>query len=314
MTGVDAPEVAAALRETFGSAPIESFAPLAGGASGTTFEVGVAGRRYVLRRSPTGGGYHDPARQFACLRLAAERGITPPVRYANERTGVAIQDLVGAITLREHRQRGGDGAAEVGALARRLHDGPAFPEFPAEPVEAMLAELREAGKTPAFVEGFGESLAAMNAIVAPHVVPAPCHHDLNPNNVLFDGSRFWLIDWEVAWQGDPFRDLVTVAGVFTPVVPSWREAVFRGYFGREPSAVERARCVLARVWVLAYYGAGITLLASMRGAPVPRDDDPDPPDATGVLTAPGLAGRWLLRRAVEEMRSDEARRATERLR
>jgi thiamine kinase-like enzyme len=26
------------------------------------------------------------------------------------------------------------------------------------------------------------------------------HNDLNPNNVLFEGERAWLIDWELAFR------------------------------------------------------------------------------------------------------------------
>jgi Ser/Thr protein kinase RdoA (MazF antagonist) len=33
------------------------------------------------------------------------------------------------------------------------------------------------------------------------------HNDVNPGNVLWDGERTWLVDWEVAGLGHPYYDL-----------------------------------------------------------------------------------------------------------
>ncbi|MFL5847261.1 MAG: phosphotransferase [Solirubrobacteraceae bacterium] len=41
----------------------------------------------------------------------------------------------------------------------------------------------------------------------PRYKPALCHNDLLPANLLDDGERLWLIDWEYAGMGDPFFDL-----------------------------------------------------------------------------------------------------------
>jgi thiamine kinase-like enzyme len=37
--------------------------------------------------------------------------------------------------------------------------------------------------------------------------PALCHHDLHHLNVLDDGDRLWLVDWEYGGRGDPLMDL-----------------------------------------------------------------------------------------------------------
>lgn len=36
------------------------------------------------------------------------------------------------------------------------------------------------------------------------------HNDVNPGNVLWDGARAWLVDWEVAGLGHPFYDLAVL--------------------------------------------------------------------------------------------------------
>lgn len=40
------------------------------------------------------------------------------------------------------------------------------------------------------------------------------HNDLNPNNILFDGKKIWIIDWEAAFQNDRYVDLANVANRF----------------------------------------------------------------------------------------------------
>ena len=36
------------------------------------------------------------------------------------------------------------------------------------------------------------------------------HNDVNPANLLYDGNRLWLIDWESAKRNDPFIDIAMV--------------------------------------------------------------------------------------------------------
>ena len=44
--------------------------------------------------------------------------------------------------------------------------------------------------------------------------PTLCHNDLLPANVVDDGDRLWLIDWEYAGIGNPLFDLAGVAANF----------------------------------------------------------------------------------------------------
>lgn len=38
-----------------------------------------------------------------------------------------------------------------------------------------------------------------------------CHNDLKPENIIFDGDRAWLVDWEAAFLNDRYVDLGVVA-------------------------------------------------------------------------------------------------------
>ncbi len=46
----------------------------------------------------------------------------------------------------------------------------------------------------------------LSRTIAPYM-PALCHNDMLPANVLDDGQRVWIVDWEYAGMGHPLFDL-----------------------------------------------------------------------------------------------------------
>ena len=48
------------------------------------------------------------------------------------------------------------------------------------------------------------------------------HNDPNPANILFDGERLWLIDWETAYRNDPLVDVATLTMFYRQRRRSWR--------------------------------------------------------------------------------------------
>jgi Ser/Thr protein kinase RdoA (MazF antagonist) len=107
-------------------------------------------------------------------------------------------------------------------------------------------------------EGFPAALVRTLEELAPlttqHAHAAPCHHDLNPNNVIVTPDRVYFVDWDTAAAGDPFIDLAQL-GVFAFPTAEQRVALLDAYVGRRPTDEERARSVVARVIVLAVYAA-----------------------------------------------------------
>ena len=71
----------AALASAFGAAPLGPLAPIAGGASALTYRVEAGGRPYALRLEQARLARRNP-QDLTGLRLAAEAGIAPALRYA----------------------------------------------------------------------------------------------------------------------------------------------------------------------------------------------------------------------------------------
>ena len=79
------------------------------------------------------------------------------------------------------------------------------------------------------------------------------HNDINPRNVLFDGERLWLVDWELAFRNDPLADVANVANNFSEV-PDVDTLVLEGWLGRSPDDDARRRLALMRDLHRLFYG------------------------------------------------------------
>ncbi|MGH9695817.1 MAG: hypothetical protein ACRD5Z_16815, partial [Bryobacteraceae bacterium] len=86
--------VRSALVASFGSAPPGAIMRMTGGASGaSTFKVEVGDRCFLLRIEGQPGPLRNP-HQYVSLRIAAEAGIAPSIRYIDEKARVAVMDYI----------------------------------------------------------------------------------------------------------------------------------------------------------------------------------------------------------------------------
>jgi aminoglycoside phosphotransferase (APT) family kinase protein len=86
------------------------------------------------------------------------------------------------------------------------------------------------------------------------------HNDPVPHNILFDGQRLWLIDWESAYRNDPLVDVAIALDNFAPSAEL--ENVFlQAWLGRAPDAALFVRLNETRALTRLYY-AGVLLSAS----------------------------------------------------
>lgn len=267
-----------ALTETFGRASLRAVAAIDGGRSGSlVYRLDVGERSAVLRIVTQRSAFSDPARQFAAMQIASEDGIAPRVYYANADTGVAISAFIDAVPAGEAFSSNRDRIADLGRRVRRLHDGPAFPKFldAFQCIEQAVEVLAAAGVTlPPMLAAYLEEFASVRTALEPHATLCASHNDLNPGNLLFDGVRPWIIDWESAWQNDPMFDVATLLHWFGFAGEAER-ALLQGYFRGAPNPVEMARLRVMRQTVACYYALVFLLLTLQRGE-LPPAIDPDP--------------------------------------
>jgi len=259
--------VRSALVATFGASPVPVLQPVTGGASALIYRIEVAGRPYLLRlESLQRDEVRDPQRAYLCMRRAVDAGIAPAVHHADPVAGIAILDFLAARPLSDY-PTGPDGLArDLGTLAARLQATQTFPSVAID-YPAMLASLFDrvqasglfvAGLLDRHREGFERIREAYpwddRSLVS-------SHNDLHPENILFDGERLWLIDWETAHANDPLLD-VAVLTMFLAASPNLEEALLCAWLGRAPDEALRARLILMRQLARIFYACASALHAA----------------------------------------------------
>lgn len=268
--------VARGLETAFGVQAYDSLEPLAAndGLSGAlVYQMVVKGRPYLLRFVKETIAGIVPSREFDLMQRAAEAGIAPRVWYASVEDRVVVADFVETATYPANAAMG------LAATLRTLHALPGL-----EPSTNALESL----------DGFVKRFAGMGLMPQPlldellrayaqamAVYPrnpeewVPCHNDLKPQNILYDGDRFYLIDWEAAFQNDRYHDLAVVASFFATTEPE-ADAFLEAYFGEPADDYQRARFFVMTQLLHVSYVAIFAMLAARAGhtgtpdAPVPE--------------------------------------------
>ena len=252
--------------------------PVTGGASGAlTFRVVTDAGAYLLRIETARDYFRNPQRSYACMRAAADVGVAPRVHYTDIDAGVALMDFIDTEPL-ESFPGGTDGlVSELGRTIARLQTAAAFPpalgDFGAL-VERMLdvvvdARVLRAGALDVHRQTLHEIRSVYPWDESPQV---SVHNDVNPLNVLYDGTQLWLVDWELAFLNDRFADLAIVANNWAET-PELEEVLLTSWLGSEPSARDRARLTVMRQLSRLFYA---TIVLSGFGGTVVEDDTPAP--------------------------------------
>ncbi|MDB4946412.1 MAG: hypothetical protein JWP97_5946 [Labilithrix sp.] len=297
--------VRAAFRAAFDVDHPERLEKVAAGLSGAlVFRAEVEGRPWLLRlETSLPSAFTDPVRHHACLQSAAAAGVAPAVRFADATTRVAIVDYIAPRPLTGFPGGAAAIAAAIGALIARLQATPVFGQLTdyLDGVDAIIGNLMSLGVvTEAAMAPY---LAAHREVRDAYPRPGPAelvssHNDLNPSNVLYDGTRLWLVDWEAAFANDPHVDPATVAHWFG-VEGEGKATLLHTVFGDVDNRV-RARHDLMRQVVRTFTACMMLTVTGMRRAPGQAP--------LTALTGPDLATvRDAMRRGTLQM-SDEAGR------
>jgi thiamine kinase-like enzyme len=256
------------LHEAFGTTAIEDIRRMTSGlSSDLVFRIVVQGSPYLLRIMTSINERMDPGRIFACMSAAAEAGLAPCVRYSNAEDGISITDFVEAVPFPRALA-----LVQLPGTLRRLHALPPFPKAfnYVTAHNGFIWRLRKTDLLPKaeIEEAFTRYEQVCAAYPRLDSDMVSCHSDLNPENILFDGGRVWLVGWQAAFVNDRYFDLAVAANLL--VTTDEEEMTYlEQYFGGRPDEYQRARFFLMRQ-VVHMLAAAVYLLLGSNGKPSSR--------------------------------------------
>lgn len=227
------------------------FELLKGGISNLSFVATDRAAKYVVRVTrdfPFHNVYRD--REVKVARAAHAAGFAPEVVHAEP--GVMISRFIDARALTPADVRGNIG--RIADLLLRFHNGMSVPvgDYAFDVFEVNRGYVQALADDPRTREWevLNERLAAMQV----ELPPVFAHHDLLAGNILDDGDRLWLIDFEYSGPGSPMFDLANLssnsgfsAGQSAELL---RAYLGSGDFARAHRAMEAASLLREALWSL----------------------------------------------------------------
>ncbi|HET8691283.1 MAG TPA: choline/ethanolamine kinase family protein [Steroidobacteraceae bacterium] len=250
------PPARAAIEATSGALglgdPVVSLLP--GGVANRSFRLQGNGQDVVLKLAgaESSGLGADLRSEVAMQALAADAGLAPRVVHADPAMGfIASRHAEGRFPSdREIRQA--PFLERVGRWLAALHALPLPAGLPivdfGERAAAYLGRL-----SGAFEAKLARELASRRAALGATPRQVPCHHDLHRRNLLDDGRRLLVVDWEYAGPGDPAADLAACIG-YHGLDAAATDALFTGYGGALDRSLRARVEALGWIFDCLWYG------------------------------------------------------------
>lgn len=217
-----------------------SIEPLDGGITNRNYRIVVDGQTFVLRIAGerTELLLIDRETEYACSLAAASAGIGAEVIAFLPDVRAMVTRFVSGVPGSAARLAQTDVLERTVRSIRAYHDCPCdagrFDAFAT--IERYLQTAREhhvefSARMPAALA----TLARIQCALPASPMLRPCHNDLLSNNLLDDGQRVWIIDWEYAGLGDVFFDLANLAE-HHGFTPDQERQLLEVYFGAAADA------------------------------------------------------------------------------
>lgn len=227
---------------------------LSGGITNRNYRVDAAGLtdRFVIRLAGNDTHLLGISREVehAATVAAAGLGVGPEVIAFLRPEGYLVTRFIVGTPISDMDIHHPETIARVADSVRRFHEGPAIPGLfiPLRVVEAYraLALARGVAIPPEFALAQAIGRRIELALLSNPLELLPCHNDFLPGNLIDDGSRMRIVDWEYAGMGDPFFDLGNFS-VNNDLTQDEDAAFLAAYDGEPPHRDRLARIVLARV-------------------------------------------------------------------
>jgi aminoglycoside phosphotransferase (APT) family kinase protein len=279
-----------AVASAFGTVAVTAIEPVMGGASGAlAYRIELGARRYLLRIETHRSPLRNP-HQYACMQIAADAGLAPGLHYTNDGAGTAVMDFVEQKPLSAFPGGQLELVKALGKLTARLQVTTLFPtlaEYRAV-VRRIFTYLRGGAATGLL----DPHQAALEQICTAYrwddSKHTSSHNDPNPRNILFDGERLWLIDWETSYRNDPLTDIAILTDNLANT-PDLEDIFLHAWRGIKADQGLKARLHLMRLMTKLWYAGMLLAPAVKAGLAITELAAPTPDEFRSLLASGKLS-------------------------
>ncbi|HEY1597763.1 MAG TPA: phosphotransferase [Thermoleophilaceae bacterium] len=220
--------------------PLGEPEPLTGGITNHNFRVRTAEGEFAVRVFGKGTSALgiDRDAERAATEAAAHAGVGPElVAFSDE---LLVTRFIHGEPMPEIRIH------ETSAALRAVHAGPGLPTAfsgiaVGEDYAARASEL-----PPDYPGAHAVAKEIEAALQGPEHDPVPCHNDLLNANLIWDGERVRIVDWDYAGMGDRYFDLGNLS-INNGLSEEDDERLLAAYFGEPCTPARFASLRLMRI-------------------------------------------------------------------
>lgn len=258
-----------ALRSIVQKPAIEHMELLSGGLSGSSvYKIIMNGHPYTVKLDPSSTRRGNISSEI--LIQTSKAGIAPPLYYCSSENGISVTDFVASRPI-QAAMPPEQIIDALGKKVRLLHSLPCSAKclYLFENIDKGITDFRESKiLRGVIIEDVLAHYSKIRQVYrCKNADKVLSHNDLNPGNILCDGTALWIIDWDTASLNDRFVDLAAIANFFVHTEEQ-ELLLLHTYFDREPTAEEKARFFLMRQASRLIYGM---LLAQVAARVKPAD-------------------------------------------
>ena len=228
---------------------------ITGGLTNQSFRVQIDGHDLLVRVFAPDMELFGIDRELECAntRAAAHWGVAPGVLEVNLDLGALVSEFVSGRTLAPQHLADQRTLGRVTKTLRQLHSGSGFQgsfnvvQFRVDYLE-RVRELDIA--LPSDYDKHLPQVAALEHLLAatPEVL-VPCHNDLAAENMIDDGERVWLVDFEFAAMNEASFDLANLA-LSSALADKAVDALVTAYWGSAAAQEAKRRLARVRAWMV----------------------------------------------------------------
>ncbi len=189
---------------------------IAAGLSGAgVYRVEANGRSFVLKVAEGPEPEEVWQQRVALQQLASDGGVAPRVIHVDrERRAVVTEFVVDrGLPAFFASNQSEPPSVVLGKLLRKVHSIPLPEGIRTRPTLEILEQISNQSLAGFALPEFArEAIRRMqNETPPPSRARVLSHNDVNPTNVIYDGEKLMLLDWDAAGPNDPFFDLAAIS-------------------------------------------------------------------------------------------------------